>query len=322
MPDVRRVRQIWGWVFVFAVSFVVWVGARSGPRLVPRSVGGTTVYVPDGWQVDQRDSAVLLALEPSGSAYLFVAILRGEEVPTPEDVISIILQSTKEDSISEFRVERRGASSAEAVGGDTRIGVVVQGRCVAALVARESTYRRLGGLALVQSSLRSVPSASGPTPWVGRWTYVGVGSLLNKFDSHGRWIGEASSGSGTTLEFRADGNYVLYYYAQVTAYYVVSEAKVVESGRYRVDGSTVTLKPTSQRGEISMNRLAQPVRDVDLSARTYRIEALRGDALVLVGPCAPFQVDPYCYRDITDERPDPTKVEAVTYRREDPERGR
>jgi len=311
------VKTVAFWAFGIGLVGLVW-GAGPGPRLVPRTVGGVGVGVPDGWRVEANDRG-LVAAEPSGAAYVIVSLLDAGSKPTPEAAAEAALASIGLDP-REFRIVRRGEDASEAEGGDVRLGVVVGERVLVALAARSDAYGPLGGLDLARRVVKTPPSsgkgAGASSGLAGRWTYVGVGSLLDKFDSHGRWVGEASSGSGTTLEFRGDGTYAPYYYARVTSYSIVSEAKVVEAGRWSLDGSSLRLRPASRRGEYRVGTAPPAPVVPDLRERAYRVDALVGDALVLTGPCAPFQVDPWCYRNITDEHVDPTKVEAVTYRRD------
>lgn len=121
------------------------------------------------------------------------------------------------------------------------------------------------------------------------------GTALSAPDRHepGRLI--EAQGVGTTYDFRPDGTYVMTYGAHLTFGVLTSATQVTERGHYTFEGTRLGLQPAQYTGWRYVNspNQRQTVNETRVPARKYAV-TLERQTLTLRGPCAKFQVDPYC----------------------------
>ncbi|MEO0557048.1 MAG: hypothetical protein AAF170_02575 [Bacteroidota bacterium] len=147
------------------------------------------------------------------------------------------------------------------------------------------------------SSVRSASGSEGQPVRLGRlvgtWrTYEGGGTVRR--DTPGQTAAQAG---GVTYTFMRNGTFRARYQATAITGTFRSRTDVTETGRFTLEGLTLTLRPTQHSGWISVGaaNTREAVRDTNPPARTYRLFEYGGE-FVLRGICAPYQVDAICGR--------------------------
>ncbi|MFN7962266.1 MAG: hypothetical protein U0002_13440 [Thermoanaerobaculia bacterium] len=130
-----------------------------------------------------------------------------------------------------------------------------------------------------------------PGALAGTWRSTDLDSSLDLEAA----AGFSFVGSGSNFDFDGDGGYTLDYNTRFSYGVQQSGAEVHEEGRYWLEDGTLTLAPGWYRGWIANFSLdnREPLADSSPPRRSYRALA-QGGRLVLVGVCAPFQVDLSC----------------------------
>lgn len=108
-------------------------------------------------------------------------------------------------------------------------------------------------------------------------------------------LGQSAWGTKLQYEFFKNGTYKAHYKGLSVFGVMRSEISSLEKGGYAMSGGVLTLTPSGYTGTISVGHQAnaEKMNERNLPKRRYKV-GRQGDAMALVGPCADFQVEPYC----------------------------
>lgn len=136
------------------------------------------------------------------------------------------------------------------------------------------------------------------------------GTMVERADILGSWFvtalqGRASTefssgnlidmfGSGIEYEFGPSGSYQMTWTFAVTTGLLMTNAEVLETGRWKLSESVLELVPSKHDGQMTiMSGETHSVFERRSGRRNYKAQRV-GDQLVISGPCAPFQVELEC----------------------------
>jgi hypothetical protein len=139
----------------------------------------------------------------------------------------------------------------------------------------------------------------------GRWVYLSGASIDRQVIDYGASALVETSTTGTrhVLTFDEDGTY-RWDWAHASNYMYHSASWGFEKGDWSLEGTTLTLKPSSQQVTFTANDQREEKEDVDLTPRRYRVVDIELETVAaagaapahrpgveLSGPKLPFSVD-------------------------------
>lgn len=158
-------------------------------------------------------------------------------------------------------------------------------------VGRDGTRTQVEGLRSADRMPVGSGADLGADDLVGSWRITNLDGSLDL-----KGLARTFHGTGVAYHFERGGRYTLSYKTRLTFGVQQSGAEVTERGRWRVASGHLTVDATGYRGWIANFDLddKKPLAGGG-STRLYRLARSEG-TIVLVGPCADFQLEPACKR--------------------------